>query len=580
MQCLRQMLGAGYAESVQVKDYVVESQEPPSCATDVGKRALSADDSVILSRAWANRLFTLQAEARERSSDRLSSTSVSTGSFLSHEEEVDFSPVTADIAGGLDLLDLEQNFPSLHHQLFQPLEPKSDFSVPSLSHSGISQDTKELSKSSDGAPGSVATVRVCETPPSSSELRGPRLNAFLKIHHPSQHSKQQRDIPTPSAASLPERLSTENITGAKDSFHPLLPECTSSEENQSGIGSKAESIASKVSSEVEPHNQESCLVEQYEELSRSEGNFDLQVSVEKLQHLNLSSSEKPSGFDRLTALHSPLSELALSDDLMKGFVSFTELPGRKTGEMENSPKAPAGSESEAAGGGVQDWPGTPEETPETGNLDQTLRAEPRQVETSLESPARAILFSVRQESLLPTPLPQLPPLPPGPASWSLKSPVPVWETESGLGIMEEPELTVISSTDVSIADVDLEPEKQEDKLETSSQGRKLLPLDPQVDSSSSPQEGTSAYNQPAGSPARTPETLPSQRRLSGPALQKVSEVKVCSPEKTAPEALLHHHPLRHQRDEKARKEVTSKTRDRAKEFHRRTLEKLRAKNSY
>ncbi|XP_038618029.1 centrosomal protein of 295 kDa isoform X2 [Tachyglossus aculeatus] len=574
MQCLRQILSAGYAESVQAKDYIVESQEPPTCAPDVGKRALSPDDNVILSRAWSSRLSTLQAEAHERSSDQLSSTSISTGSFFSHEEEVDLSPLTTDVAGGLDLLDLEQNFPSLHRQLFQPLEPKSDSSVPSLSHSGISQDTKDPSKSSDCSPGSVNTAGVSETPPSSSELRGPRLNAFLKIHHPSQHSKQQRDVPTLSAASLPERLSTENILGTKDSFHPLLPECTSSEESQSGTGSKAESTASKVSSQVEPENRESRLAEQYEELSRNDGNFDLRVSVEKLQRLNLNSSEKPSGFGRLTALRSPPDELAPSDDLMTGFGSFTELPDGKADEMDGSPKAPTGSES-GESGGVQGWPDIPEETLETGNLDRTLRAEPQQVETSLESPATAILFGVRRESLLPTPLP------PPPAPWSLKSPVPVWETESGLGILEEPELTLISSTEISIADVDLEPENQEGKLETSSQGRKLLPLDPEVDSSSSPQEGTSAYNQPAGSPARrTLETPPSQRRLSAPALQKVSEVQVCSPERTAPEALLYHQPLRHQRDEKARKEVTSKSRDRAREFHRKTLEKLRAKNSH
>ncbi|NXA67137.1 CE295 protein, partial [Mohoua ochrocephala] len=246
------------------------------------------------------------------------------------------------------------------------------------------------------------------------------------------------------------------------------------------------------------------------------------------------------------------------------------------------------------------------------------------------------------------------------------------ETESGRGIMEEPELTLISSNDISIVESDIEHPNQE-KIEEDAvdnpagvgqsecnvftEEREFLPLAPDAD--------CSAFLRPVSSPkaqspnesrcppeqtavmllefAATPGSLQKsflkrkqnfiqeslkrveaiknkereneklearklqrgrseklrsrqQSGLSGKNgalakhLKKVGEVKVSSPEdRKAAEIEMHQRTVRLynqlaevkiRNEEKTRQETYAKNREKAKEFQKKMLEKLRAKKTW
>ncbi|NXL51633.1 CE295 protein, partial [Podilymbus podiceps] len=246
------------------------------------------------------------------------------------------------------------------------------------------------------------------------------------------------------------------------------------------------------------------------------------------------------------------------------------------------------------------------------------------------------------------------------------------ETESGHGIMEEPELTLISSNDISIAESDIEHTKQEkvkDKINNTAcvdqsefslftEGREFLPLSPDVDYSvfvrpdsssraQSPHDSLSPSHQTAvmllefaSTPGNLQESFlkrkknfiqKSLRRVEeiknkdrknekhevkqfqrgkseklskrkGPVctsgkkdavanqLKKVGEVKVSSPEdRKAGENEMHQRTSRFynqtaevkiRKEEKTRQETYAKNREKAKEFQKKMLEKLRAKKTW
>ncbi|NXE75783.1 CE295 protein, partial [Cochlearius cochlearius] len=247
------------------------------------------------------------------------------------------------------------------------------------------------------------------------------------------------------------------------------------------------------------------------------------------------------------------------------------------------------------------------------------------------------------------------------------------ETESGHGIMEEPELTLASSNDVSIAESDIEHTNQEkikeDKIGNSAcvdqfefnvftEEREFLPLVPDVDysvfvrpdSSSkacSPSDSHSPSHQTAvmllefastpgnlqesflkskknfiqKSLKRVEEIKNKERKNEKPEakqfqrgrfeklsrqkesplvsekkgavanqLKKVGEVKVSSPEdRKAGETKMHQRTSRLYnqlaevkigKEEKTRQETYARNREKAKEFQKKMLEKLRAKKTW
>ncbi|NXK08449.1 CE295 protein, partial [Herpetotheres cachinnans] len=247
------------------------------------------------------------------------------------------------------------------------------------------------------------------------------------------------------------------------------------------------------------------------------------------------------------------------------------------------------------------------------------------------------------------------------------------ETESGHGIMEEPELTLISSNDISIAESDIEHTNQEkikeDKINNPAcvdqsefnvftEEREFLPLAPDADysvfirpDSSSEAQSPNDSHFPSHQTAvmllefaatpgslqesflkrkqnfiqkslkrveeikkkerenEKPEARPFQRakseKLRGQKesvlisgkngtvanqLKKVGEVKVSSPEdRKSGETEMHqrtsrlHNQLAEvkiRKEEKTRQEIYAKNREKAKEFQKKMLEKLRAKKTW
>ncbi|NXW54885.1 CE295 protein, partial [Eurystomus gularis] len=247
------------------------------------------------------------------------------------------------------------------------------------------------------------------------------------------------------------------------------------------------------------------------------------------------------------------------------------------------------------------------------------------------------------------------------------------ETESGRGIMEEPDLTLISSNDISIAESDTEHPNQEEmkadkindpacvghsEFDVFTEEREFAPLAPDADSSAcvgpdsssrgrSPNDSPSPSRQTAAmllefaaAPASLQESFlkrkknfiqkslrrveeiknkeretekPEARQLqrlkseklsrqkesclfSGKKgavahqLKKVGEVKVSSPEdRRSGEMETHqgvsrlysqHAEVKIRKEEKIRQQTYAKNREKAKEFQKKMLEKLRAKKNW
>ncbi|KGL80177.1 Centrosomal protein KIAA1731, partial [Tinamus guttatus] len=238
------------------------------------------------------------------------------------------------------------------------------------------------------------------------------------------------------------------------------------------------------------------------------------------------------------------------------------------------------------------------------------------------------------------------------------------ETESGHGIMEEPELTLISSNDISIAESDAEHTSQEKAKDNKISSpacadqsefniftveREILPLAPVADylvlkrpegsfHTQSPNESDFSSHQTAefaSAPGtlqesflkrkkdfiqkslRRVEEIKSKERKNEKAeagqlqrrktvlsrrketshtsekgaattqLKKVGEVKVSSPEDRKAAAVEMHQrtsrlynqltEVKIRKEERTRQETYAKNREKAKEFHKKTLEKLRAR---
>ncbi|XP_054986070.1 centrosomal protein of 295 kDa [Sorex araneus] len=198
-------------------------------------------------------------------------------------------------------------------------------------------------------------------------------------------------------------------------------------------------------------------------------------------------------------------------------------------------------------------------------------------------------------------------------SFSSRSLIPIWETESGRGIMEEPDLTLVSLSDVSI-ETDfstLSLEEKENKAQSSFQASpcphaaghcaiEAAEHSPQL--SESLQGASVERNQPFMRCSQRQKQLQNKTQAcensqskvlrekpggSGSYLKSMSRVPASIEDQrpfTHQRALrLYNHTVpevKQQKEEKARQDAYAQNRARAKEFHKKTLEKLRAKNTY
>ncbi|XP_074773436.1 centrosomal protein of 295 kDa [Athene noctua] len=389
------------------------------------------------------------------------------------------------LAAELDFPEMERHFPNFHHQLFQPLEPRRDSDTSSsCSQYRISQD-REFSETSKLSTKSQDTPMFLEVGSSSLNIQRSSLPSSLETHGPNN--------------IISEEYVKENVTlGSEQSFHPLQLESTLSDHCQNADQLVDLNTMLRRSFEQTPGinkwGNENCIssAREYEELARNMECINLQCSMEELRNESLNPMEEQKSFYQLNTTPVTVDE-TFPQHLLEETVSSEKLPveafdkkyvklpeklvdvheANKAVELDSqcntNVKEPDQSFPE-----VQKSSGVPRET----NLEDSdihLQAVVQQNVSFLGRHEKHSI-SVPRSSCC----------------------IPVWETESGRGIMEEPELTLISSNDISIAESDIEHTNQEkikeDKINhpacvdqsefnAFTEGKEVLPLAPDADNS-------------------------------------------------------------------------------------------------
>ncbi|XP_032708691.1 centrosomal protein of 295 kDa isoform X3 [Lontra canadensis] len=520
----------------------------------------------------------------------------------------------------LDFPELEHTFPNLHRQLFKPLEPHPDFDI--SSYSGISQDSRDFYQNSDSSCESHHTVAAPRSTVSFTALK-------TSLNSSNTSPNQQLDPPLAHAAA--QIFATEKTEGSEQSFQQLLPEFSSQEGSQHIDLPSIFSIEARDSSQgMENQNYSEQI-----EMQNKKKSVHFHLCVGNLQSSVFSSSDEANVFHPLSLQYSTPCGSTSSECSTKA-----QPEGRKErlGFEELSGRGLDGDKNESLG--VLNINSHAEEMDSQSCVRTVERG------TSVEAP-----YSIENEKYFKNSTKTETPKIPGNlshlaeselflSSGSLQSSIPVWETESGHGIIEEPELTLVSTSDISIAEMDLAnltlEEKKGNEAKSSSQVSEFLPFVSVTETSDYPDvsehgteermivsaetppkiialpgslqeafikrkksfiERSSQRQKEIKNKIRIPEnaqikiakekpTGSSVNRLKGVNKVKV-RVSLHEDRKTA-QALMHPRALRsynqlaevkQQREEKAKQDAYAQNRARAKEFHKQTLEKLRAKNT-
>ncbi|XP_027591398.2 centrosomal protein of 295 kDa isoform X3 [Pipra filicauda] len=575
---------------------------------------------------------------------------------LNSEDNTCFQALAAELC----FPEREKPFPNFHHHLFQPLEPTVDFDTSSsCSQYGISQDSREFSETSKFSTESPDMLTFLEVGNAGLNVQRSSLPSYLETNRQNNISSEE---------SI-----TENLTpGSEESFHPLQLESALSDISQNADQPVDCRAALQRSFEQAPGTEdgghENCVLpaREYEELSRSMEGISLQCSVEGLRNESLIPLEDQKSLYQVDTTPVTMDETC-SPHLLKETVSSEKLPLEEFDKKhvklpeKSVPVHEVNNAVELNSQCNMNIKEPEQSFPEGQECLRVLR------ETSLEDSDIHLHAVVQQNSFF------LERHEKHSRSVPRSSCIPVWETESGRGIMEEPELTLISSNDISTAESDIEhinQQKIEDKINNPTcvgqsecnvfpEERELLPLAPDAD--------YSAFTRPDSSPkAQSPnnshcpshrtavmllefaatsgslqksflkrkqnfiqESLkrveeikkrerenekPEARKLRGgkskelrsrqkefcllsgkngavaSQLKKVGEVRVSSPEdRKAGEIEMHQRTSRLynqleevkiRQEEKTRQETYAKNREKAKEFQKKMLEKLRAKKSW
>ncbi|CAK6448876.1 unnamed protein product [Pipistrellus nathusii] len=583
-------------ETVKVKETVVENQAVLTYAVDKEEHTnLSAAKRPVN-----------KAETQEIYHEPSSSITISTGSLSNENTDLSFTdPVD------LDFPELEYIFPSLHRQLFKPLEPQPDFDLSSLSF-GISQESRDQSSEESGE-SHHATLSPKRTALRTTSLPSP-LNTSLS---------QRPDPNLTRDAAL--SFGTENIIeGSEQSFQQLLPEFSSQEGSQHADLPSIFSIEARDSSQ----GMENQYASESTDVLQDKGkNVHFQLSAGNLKSPVFSSSAEANVFHQLNIPHSTpcgstTSECSMKDQLegQREGLGFEELSERGVGKVLHSQGFAEENKNETCGVlsvnlHVQEIDsqlcvrtvemGTSVQIPHTTQnekyFENSTKAENPKIMSNLSQPSQSELFSTS-------------------GSFSLQNSVPVWETESGHGIMEEPELTLVSSSDISITEMDFANLSIEEKNEAKSfQESEFLPLVPDQKTAAVCAETLSKFTAAPGSlqeafakrkksfierscqrqkeirnkihVSRNTESqvVKATLNIGSPVSSLKSKVKVSlSKDRKIAQNLknqrtprLHNQlaEVKGQKEEKAKQEAYAQNRARAKEFHKKTLEKLRAKSA-
>ncbi|XP_047283747.1 centrosomal protein of 295 kDa isoform X13 [Homo sapiens] len=539
-----------------------------------------------------------------------------------------------------DLQELEHIFPNLHHQLFKPLEPHPDFDL-SSSSSGISPDNRDFYQRSDSSSESHCATGLSKSTVYFTALRRTSMHSSLNTSPNQQPDTNLAHVGAHSFA-------TENIIGGSEQcFEQLQPEYSSQEESQHADLPSIFSIEARDSSQG-MKNQNYPSEEHTEILQNKKKIVHFQLSIGNLSSV-YSSSDEANVFDQLNVQHSTpcgsnSSECSTKHQLesRKESMGFEELSKRGVVTMLQSQGLIEDNKNETCR--VLDI------NPQVEETDSRLCVRTVEMGTSIQAPYSLTTQNEKYfENSAETDIPKITKklsqlgeseLFASSGSFSLQSSIPVWETETGHGIMEEPELTLISTTDTSIAEMDFAnltlEEKSENEAKCFFQVSEFLPLVSATEASDYPAVSELSIEKPrTASTAETPrrltpvpgslqeafikrkksfmershqrqkeirnkihvsensqiKTVKEKPSISSSVsrLKGVNKVRASFPEdRKTTQALRHQRGLRlynqlaevkQQKEEKTKQEAYAQNRARAKEFHKKTLEKLRAKNT-
>uniref|UniRef100_A0A8C6RNU8 Centrosomal protein 295 n=1 Tax=Nannospalax galili TaxID=1026970 RepID=A0A8C6RNU8_NANGA len=381
-----------FDEAVKVKEPSIEDHEVLSHA--------ASDEDVCACLGTVTKPGD-KAEIQEMSQEPLSSITVSTGSFLSYEN-TDVS--LTDPADDLDFPELEHVFPHLHHQLFKPLEPHVDFDL--SSPFGLSQDNRDsYQHSSDSSEKQHANTSSASTVSFTP----------LRTHLNPLNTKPDQDPDINLANAADQR--------SEQAFQQLLPEFSSQESQHADLPSIYSIEARGTCQGVEEQNFPS------EMLQNKRKSVHFQASLSSV----CSSSDDQLHVQPSTPQDSISSECSVKQlENREERLVFEEL-SRKAVTMLQSQRLTEGDNTACS-------------------ILPQLCVPAVTMETSLQPP-QSIKMETPRATRSPSQLTQPDPVECSP-SFPLQSSIPVWETESGYGIMEEPELTLVSISDISAAETD------------------------------------------------------------------------------------------------------------------------------
>nr|XP_054950741.1 centrosomal protein of 295 kDa isoform X16 [Pan paniscus] len=379
-----------------------------------------------------------------------------------------------------DLQELEHIFPNLHHQLFKPLEPHPDFDLSSSSSSGISPDNRDFYQRSDSSSESHCATGLSKSTVYFTALRRTSMHSSLNTSLNQQPDTNLAHVGAHSFA-------TENIIGGSEQcFEQLQPEYSSQEESQHADLPSIFSIEARDSSQG-MKNQNYPSEEHTEILQNKKKIVHFQLSVGNFSVY--SSSDEANVFDQLNVQHSTpcgsnSSECSTKHQLesRKESMGFEELSKRGVVTMLQSQGLIEDNKNETCR--VLDI------NPQVEETDSRLCVRTVEMGTSIQAPYSLTTQNEKYfENSAETDIPKITKklsqlgeseLFASSGSFSLQSSIPVWETETGHGIMEEPELTLVSTTDTSIAEMDFAnltlEEKSENEAKSFFQVSEFLPL--------------------------------------------------------------------------------------------------------
>ncbi|XP_054226316.1 centrosomal protein of 295 kDa isoform X9 [Homo sapiens] len=412
-----------------------------------------------------------------------------------------------------DLQELEHIFPNLHHQLFKPLEPHPDFDL-SSSSSGISPDNRDFYQRSDSSSESHCATGLSKSTVYFTALRRTSMHSSLNTSPNQQPDTNLAHVGAHSFA-------TENIIGGSEQcFEQLQPEYSSQEESQHADLPSIFSIEARDSSQG-MKNQNYPSEEHTEILQNKKKIVHFQLSIGNLSSV-YSSSDEANVFDQLNVQHSTpcgsnSSECSTKHQLesRKESMGFEELSKRGVVTMLQSQGLIEDNKNETCR--VLDI------NPQVEETDSRLCVRTVEMGTSIQAPYSLTTQNEKYfENSAETDIPKITKklsqlgeseLFASSGSFSLQSSIPVWETETGHGIMEEPELTLISTTDTSIAEMDFAnltlEEKSENEAKCFFQVSVFLPLVSATEASDYPAVSELSIEKP-----RTASTAETPRRLT------------------------------------------------------------------